>query len=903
MALAAGIRLGVYEILSAVGAGGMGQVYRARDTQLGRDVALKILPDSFLHDPERLARFRREAQVLATLNHPHIAQIYGLDEVNGSPFLALEFVDGESLDTRIARGPMPLDEALAIARQIAEALEAAHEKGIIHRDLKPANIALTSAHQVKVLDFGLAKATESASGASSGVTNSPTITSPALMTGVGVLLGTAAYMSPEQAKGRAADRRSDIWAFGCLLYEMLTGKRAFEGEDVGDTLAFVLTKDPDLSGLPANTPEPIRRVLRRALQKDRTRRLESAADARLEIDDALASPSVDASTATPLTSRRAPWIVGAVATLVLGTLGAAWIVSQRRPPQAETPVLRFQVDPPPGGQLLIGPGATVGTVAISPDGRTVAYVARVNGRIGLWIRPLGTSAATLLPGTEGAAFPIWAPDSESLAFFTRDKLERIPLSGAQPATVSKLLGPDNASGSTLLRSGSWNDEGSILFGGSSGLLRVPAAGGIPTALTMLDASRGETGHGYPQILPGGRVLFTVTSNLSETSGTYAASLSNPAQRIKVLDVGGALYARGTTDGTDYLVWPSDGTLKAQPFDVGRLKTIGEPRVLATEGDDSRLLVSVSNNGILAYGRTRALTQFNWFDRTGRFAAALGEPLRTFMFRLSPDSQQVLLQQNRSSDLWLLDSMRGLTRRITAGPGTASTHPVWSPDGRTIAFARLGSGNLFRKAANGLGDEELVIHRSAILPTDWSGDGRWVLDYESDPKTRLDLWMLPVNQDGTLRQDDKPRPYVRTPFNERFGRFSPGAKPRWVAYQSDESGQYEVYIDTFPEPRGKIRISTAGGTYPQWSADGRELFYISPDYKLMAASLKETADSIEPSAPRELFAISAPGTFMSPYEVSGDGQRFLVLSAHEETTQSVTVIVNWPALLKKGAGAP
>ena len=902
MALTAGTRLGVYEILSALGAGGMGEVYRARDTQLGRDVALKTLGDTFLQDPERLARLRREAKLLATLNDPHIAQIYGLEQANSTPFLVLEFVDGESLDKRIARGPMPLDDALAIARQIAEALEAAHEKGIVHRDLKPANIALTSAHQVKVLDFGLAKATESASGASSGATNSPTITSPALMTGVGVLLGTAAYMSPEQAKGRAADRRSDMWAFGGVLYEMLTGKRAFQGEDISDTLALILTREPDWSALPPTTPASIRRVMRRALQKDRSMRLESAADARLEIDEALVSPLVEASTA-PVTSHRAPWIVGVAAMLVLGALGAAWIMSRGRPPQVDTRVLRFQIDPPPGGQLLIGPGATVGTVAISPDGRTVAYVARVNGRIGLWIRPLGASTATLLPGTEGAAFPIWAPDSESLAFFTRDKLERIPLSGGQPATVSKLLGPDIAFASTLLRSGSWTDDGSILFGGSSGLLRVPAAGGIPTALTMRDASLGETGHGYPQILPGGRVLFTVTSNLSETSGTYVASLSNPTQRIKVLDVGQALYARGTTDGTDYLVWPSDGTLKAQPFDVGRLKTIGEPHVLATEGDDSRLLVSVSNNGILAYGRTRALTQFNWFDRTGRFAAALGEPLRTFMFRLSPDSQQVVLQQNRSLDLWVLDSMRGLTRRITAGPGTAATHPVWSPDGRTIAFVRLGSGNLFVKAANGLGDEQLVIHRPGILLTDWSGDGRWVLEYEPDPKTRLDLWMLPVNPDGTLRHDDMPKPYVRTPFNERFGRFSPGVRPRWVAYQSDESGQYEVYIDAFPEPRGKIRISTAGGTYPQWRADGRELFYISPDYKLMAASLKETVDSIEPAAPRELFAISAPGTFMSPYEVSSDGQRFLVLSAREETTQSVSVIVNWPALLKKGAGAP
>src|SRR5262249_14807223 len=407
----------------------------------------------------RLARLRREAQILATLNHPHIAQIYGLERANGVEFLVLEFVDGGSLDRTITRGPLPIEDGLSIAGQIAEALEAAHDKGIIHRDLKPANVALTSGRQVKVLDFGLAKATEAASGDSGGVTNSPTITSPALVTGVGTLLGTAAYMAPEQAKGRAADKRSDIWAYGCVLYEMLTGQRAFHGDDVSDTLAFVLTKEPDWTALPATTPAPIHRLLRRALQKDRSRRLDSAAAARLEIEDAQTSPSTATASAT---FRRAPWIAAAAAMLIFGALAGAWAVEHRRPPQSDSRVLRLQIDPPPGGQILIGPGSTVGTVAISPDGKIVAYLARVNGEPRLWLRPRDASAATQLPGTEGAAYRMWAPDGRSLAFFVGNKLQRIELGSSKPVTIASAAG-SNFPGGSLLRNGSWGSDGSILF--------------------------------------------------------------------------------------------------------------------------------------------------------------------------------------------------------------------------------------------------------------------------------------------------------------------------------------------------------------------------------------------------------------------------------------------------------
>jgi Tol biopolymer transport system component len=642
-------------------------------------------------------------------------------------------------------------------------------------------------------------------------------------------------------------------------------------------------------------------VLRRALQKDRSRRLESAADARLDIEDALTSQPVDANTAS-VTFRRAPSIAAAAGVLVLAALGGALIMSRLRPPQIETRVLRLQIDPPPGGQFVLGGnGPTVGTLAVSPDGNTVAYLARVSGKTALWIRPLDASAASLLPGTEDATFPMWAPDSRSLAFFVHDKLQRIDVAGGKPVTIADA---GATSGGTNVRSGSWGKDGSILFGVFPGaLLRVAAAGGTPTRFAVADYAGGQTGMQNPQFLPAGRILFTVTGDASNKAGTYAASFASPTTRIRVSDTPGALYA-SDTDGTDYLLWQRPGILMAQRFDAAALKVVGEPGVVAVETDDSRLIVSASGAGVLAYGPTLGLSQFNWVDRAGNVLAGVGEPGRSFMFRISPDERQVVVQPLRDGNLWLLDATRGLPKRLTSGP-VLRTHPIWSPDGGTVAFWTAGpTSGIHRKPARETGDEEpLTQSPDRGLPTDWSGDGRWIIYYEPDQNGKYDLGIVPVTPDGKLRQDDRRRPYVRTPFNERFGRFAPGPRPRWVAYQSDESGQNEVYLDAFPEPRGKIRVSVAGGSFPQWRADGRELFYLSPNFKLMAVTVNETNDAIEASAPRELFTIAEPGNYMSPYEVSRDGQRFLVLSAHEEASRSLTVIVNWPALLKKSAGAP
>jgi len=435
-----------------------------------------------------------------------------------------------------------------------------------------------------------------------------------------------------------------------------------------------------------------------------------------------------------------------------------------------------------------------------------------------------------------------------------------------------------------------------------GLLRVAANGGVPQIVTRVDPAHGELSHADPQFLPHQRILFTIAGVGPETTGMYATSLEDPAKRIKVSDNPGALYA-SDSQGTDYLLWQRGGTLIAQPFDATALKIVGEPRVIATETDDTRLIMSVCRNGVLVYAPTRGLSQFTWVDRAGNVLTPVGEPGRTFMFRLSPDDRQIALQPLRDADLLVLDSARGLPRHLTSGPSAPRTHPIWSPDGRTIAFGRL-RGTIHRKPASGTGDEELVTDSpNRALPTDWSGDGRWIMAYAADQNGKYDLWVVPVTPDGKLRQDDKPRPYVRTPFNEQFGRFSPGPNPRWIAYQSDESGQEQVYLDAFPVPRNKIPVSSAGGSFPQWRADGRELYYLSPDFKLMAVSVKETGDGIEPSLPRELFTVATPANLVSPYEISRDGQRFLVSSAHEEPSQSLNVIVDWPALLRKSAGGP
>jgi Tol biopolymer transport system component len=872
MNLAPGTRFGLYEILAPIGAGGMGEVYRARDTKLKRDVALKVLPEAFVGDPSRMTRFQREAELLASLNHPNIAHIYGVEDCA----LAMELVEGSTLPC-----PFPIDTSLAYAKQIAEALEYAHERGVIHRDLKPANIKVTPEGMVKLLDFGLAKAIEEPGSTGDDPGNSPTLTLGA--TRVGVILGTAAYMSPEQASGKAADRRADIWSFGAVLYEMLSGKQAFAGESVSDTLASVLKLEPDWSTLPADTPESIRRLIRRCLTKDRKQRLQAIGEARICIDEWLANPVGATEVPRETKARHKFWAVAA-ATLILGLLGV-WAFAHFRHPAADERVYRFEINPPEGAQFVFGFNG--GGISLSPDGRTAAYVTTSNGRTSLWIRPLDGTTAREVAGTEGAGFPFWSPDSKSIGFFVGSKLQRVEMSGSTPQTIC-----NQCPG----RGGAWSTNGQILFGTlGAGLFQIAASGGTAAPFTTLDAADGETAHIWPQILPEGKFLYYAggTTEKPETSGIFAASLAKPGERVKLLStLNNALYAPGP-DGEGYLIWRRGDMVVGQEFDPSTLKLSGDARPLATTVSSwlGQVSVAVSGRGQMVYYPFNTLTQFTWLDRMGKAIGPVSEPSTTRGFRVSPDGRRFVasLVADHTS-LWLIDVERGLATRFTTDNAIA---PVWSPDGRTIIYTSGAPYYLFRKQASGAESAQRVTQTPYQFIEDWSRDGRYLLGHEGSIGSRQTLWIRPASPD-----DGKPKPYIDTTFNTNMGRFSPDS--HWIAFASDESGRPEVYIDAVPEPRGKVRISTHGGTYPAWGSSGRELFYVGADYKLMSVALKINGDSVEPSAPHELFQLPALDPGVNPYDVAPDG-RFLVPAPPQRSrAQPLIVIVNWPALLKEGA---
>jgi Tol biopolymer transport system component/predicted Ser/Thr protein kinase len=871
MPLAAGTKLGPYEILSPIGAGGMGEVWKARDTRLDRIVAIKVSNEQFSE------RFEHEARAVAALNHPHICQLYDI----GPDYLVMEMVEGAPL-----RGPLPIEKAVDYAAQILDALDAAHQKGIIHRDLKPANILVTK-QGIKLLDFGLAKQKGALAESDETLTRA--------MTQRGEILGTLQYMSPEQLQGKETDTRSDLFSFGCVLYEMLTGKRAFEGSSAASVIAAILDREPAPLGPEGAPALPLERIVRRSLAKDPEQRFQTARDLKAALVWAMEQPA-PAAAVKPV--RRWRWI--AAAALVIGISLGGWAVSHFRQTPADERSLRLQITPPEGGRFAFG--NSVGGIALSPDGRTAAFVASGNGKNGLWVRPLDGTAARLLPGTEGAAYPFWSPDGKSIAFFTAVKLRRVELMGGSPLAICDAF---------AARGGAWSSDGQIVFGRStSGLFRVPASGGTPLPLTTLDA--GEVSHRWPQVLPGGRFLYWVRSDKEENTGIYVSSLAKPAERVRLATTdSNALYAPGN-DGKSYLLWQRGGTLFAQEVNADTLKLAGEPHFVAdpvaTVGITGQMNAAVSASGLLLYSASNTSSQFTWLDRRGEPLSVLGEPGQYDAYRLSPDGHRVAVSRamTGNSDLWLLEVERGVSSRFTSNSGN-NNFPVWSPDGRTIMYTRFGSGNLFRKDSSGAGSEQRVTQSPNIQDaTDWSRDGRFILYFETDPHTLRDLWILDVTPDGRLAANAEPKPYLRTPFNEGWGRFSPEAPPRWVAYQSDETGRYEIYVRAFPEPHGATRVSTGGGQYPQWGpqvgAAGRELFYLSPDYKLMAVSLKLGAGSVKPSAPQELFPLPADDIGWPPYDTAPDGKRFLVRATPQQAAQPLTVIVNWPALLKKGAGA-
>jgi eukaryotic-like serine/threonine-protein kinase len=892
LALTPGTRLGVYQITAPLGEGGMGAVFRARDTKLDRDVAIKVLPEAFAHDAERLARFTREAKTLAALNHPHIAAIYGLEESSGVTALVMELVEGEDLSQRISRGAIPLDEALPIAKQIAEALEAAHEQGIIHRDLKPANIKVRADGTVKVLDFGLAKALD-AHASSATADNSPTITSPA-MTQAGMILGTAAYMAPEQAKGRPVDRRVDIWAFGAVLFEMLSGTRAFEGEGIADTLGNVMKVDPDWQQLPVSIPPRVVQVVRACLQKNPKQRLDSAQGVRLALEGAFetAAPQTTSSVTASASRGRAAWMVAATAVLTAGALALPTVRYLRQTPPPAPPETRTEVVTPATDRPT--------SFALSPDGRQVVFVAADDGPSRLWLRPLATTTAQPLAGTEGATYPFWSPDSRAVAFFANGQLKRIDLNSGTPQTLAP------ASGNP--RGGSWNADGVILCVPSTSgpLVRVPATGGAPVAVTTLDQQRRQR---FPSFLPDGRHFLFYAQGTPDTAGIYLGSLDAPdTHRLTAADAAGVYWASPSVPEDGRLLWVRAGTLVAQRLDLARAALTGDPVTLAdavaVDLSASAAAVSVSASGLVAYrsgaGSRRQLT---WVDRSGKALGLLGPPEENGLTTpsVSPDGQRVVVSRTiqGNTDLWLLDAAR--TSRFTFD-AAANRLPIWSPDGTRIAFSSNPTGttfDLYLKAAGGAGAEELLVASPQLkVPTDWSADGRFLLYFSPDPQTSTDLWVLPLEGDRT------PWVFLKTPFEERQGTFSPDG--RWVAYSSNESGRDEIHIRPFAGPAasgasasqvgGQWQVSTAGGTFPRWRADGRELYYLAPTGAMMAAPITVTGATLAPGAPVALFStrVVGGGTDASlgrNYDVTRDG-RFLINTVLDEAAAPITLLMNW-----------
>ena len=914
MSLAPGTRLGPYEITGRIGAGGMGEVYSARDTKLGRDVAIKILPEALAHDTERLARFEREARTLASLNHPNIAQIHGLEESDGIKALVMELVEGPTLADRVAQGPIPLDEAFPIARQIAEALEAAHERGIIHRDLKPANVKVRPDDIVKVLDFGLAKALEPMSADGTDATASPTITSPAMMTRIGVILGTAAYMSPEQAKGRAADKRSDVWAFGCVLYEMLTGRRAFEGEDVSDTLAAVLRGEPDWTVLPANVPPVIVALLRGCLEKDRRRRIGDLSTARFIIDHGGDATPAVARLPGPRMPRAASIVVAVAATTAITAYATWWLT---RVPAPSLPLARFTISLPAGDRFS---NTGVHAVALSEDGARLVYSA--NSR--LYLRPLDRVDATPIRGTEAAATagagrgtfsspqagrsPFFSPDGRWIGFWQSGQIKKVSISGGAPLMLCAAENPFGVS---------WTSENTILYGqseqgagkGAAGIWRVSSEGGRPEQLVKVEG--GEVADA-PQLLPGGRAILFTLARLGDwdTAQIVVQSLDT-GQRHVVLQRGtDARYVR-----TGHLVYALDGTLFAVPFNVATFAVTGPAVPLVEDVAQQNVTAhfALSSQGALVYmprdalGGSQAKRTLAWVDREGHEAALKASPHAYFYPRISPDGTRVALEgRDEEHDIWIWDLARETLTRLTLGPAFEQ-YVVWTPDGRSVIFGQseLGGPNaprsLFRQAADGTGTvERLTQGIVAQFPSTVTPDGAALIfreqTYSNFRKTGMDLLLLP------LKGERRVRPLLQSSTDESNAEVSPDG--HWLAYQSNETGRDEIYVRPFPNvDDGKRMVSTGGGTQPLWARNGQELFFESSGALMRVPVV--TGSRFEPGAPTKLLDLPrGPDLAVGRmYDVSPDGRRFLILKPVSGVVETPTfprliLVQNWFEELKR-----
>jgi serine/threonine protein kinase len=893
MALAPGSNVGHYRIVGSLGAGGMGEVYRAHDTKLGREVALKILPESVSADPERRARFAREARALAALNHPNIAQVHGFEDGESTSALIMELVEGEDLSERIRRGAIPYDDALAIARQIGEALQAAHDRGIVHRDLKPGNIKVREDGTVKVLDFGLAKALDQGSGigdrGSGDISHSPTITTPA-MTLQGVILGTAAYMSPEQAKGRVVDKRADIWAFGCVLYEMLTGRKTFAGDDVSDTLASILKSDVDWTGV----PPPAMRLLKKCLEKDPRKRLHDIGD----VWDLLDEPAARVEPAAR-SSRLAWTLAGLFAVSTIGMVLLRFV----EPPPSPPPSARFLIAPPLKQDFGI-------YLSLSPDGRRLAFTTgQSSSAVGgtLWVRDLESLDARPLPGTENSSSPFWSPDGKFIAFADGTALKKIEVSGGPPQKI--------ADSPTAVGLGAWNKDGVIVFGtrGIGPLYRVPASGGTPVPLTAINESQSERGHSFPVFLPDQkRLLYVKLSGRDDIEGVYVRSIDDKPDQ----DSGARLLrvAFGPLAVVDHgrgrrLLFIRDSTLMSQPFDADQVQLSGDAQPVAEHvGSAGSFAFFAAGGDVLAYRTGTSSTvnaeQLTWNDRKGTVLARVGETLSvsfgTGSVSIAPDGRRaaVLISQVVAADLWLVDLERGLPTRLTSSEaGEAS--PVWSPDSRRLAFrssrVQNAAFDLYWKDVDGTAEETPIAPTlTPGLPNDWSPDGNFILFTRAPDPNIVDIFALSVEQKQV-------QPVLQTPFAESAARLS--ADGRWMAYVSNESGQNEVYVRPFaiadgkPSVGPKWRVSTTGGVVPRWRRDGKELFYRSAAGDFMAVDVKTTGETIQTLMPRQLFP-AIPG--VHAWDVAADGQRFLISTPLRSTAapvaDPVTVVLNWKSTL-------
>jgi serine/threonine-protein kinase len=863
-----------YRILSKLGEGGMGEVWRAADTKLGRDVAIKILPDSFAQDPDRMARFTREAKVLASLNHPNIAVIHGVEE----RALVMELVEGPTLAERIAQGPMPLEEALPVARQIAEALEYAHEHGVVHRDLKPANIKVTAEGRVKVLDFGLAKAMSSDAAPAGNPESSPTLTMQETV--AGKILGTAAYVSPEQARGQKVDRRADIWAFGVVLCEMLTGRRVFGGPTISDTLAAVLKAEPDLTGVPAQ----VRPLVERCLRKDPGRRWQAIGDVRIALEEG--PPAAPPSRAAAL-----PWLAAGALAVALVIAGAGWWRAARPP---DRPLMRLSVD--------LGPDALVGfntTIAISPDGTRLVYPARGrDGRQQLATRLLSDSKVTLLPGTESAADPFFSPDGQWTGFFADGKLKKISVQGGAPMTLASVA---------FLRGAAWVDEGTIIAAPAlSGLFRIPAAGGTPQPLTK-PSDTGEYSHRWPQALPGGHAVLFTASPSDNFEDAHIDVLSwKTGQRKAVLR--GGYFGRYLPGG--YLVYMHQGTLFGVGFDPAHLEIRGTPSPLLEDVSSRPMVIGsgqfdVSRTGSLVYLSGTAGIQkvsLAWLDGADRLQVLPAPPGPYLTPRLSRDGTRLAFQKGYApGDLWVYDWRRDTMSRLTF-TARFSTYPVWTPDGRHIAFS--SAGGIFWVRADGAGDPQRVLESGLLsVPYSFSPDGHRLAFFQMRPGTDYDLWTLPLDtSDPDHPKAGRPELFLGTSAIELRPAFSPDG--HWIAYESSEAGSEEIYVRPFPSGSGKWQVSTGGGQFPIWSRDGRQLFYETLDHRIMAADYTARGDSFAAGKPR-LWSTRriASTSFSANLDLHPDGKRFVVLSdpdmpSEQKNSVHATFLLNFSDEVKR-----